>query len=67
MTAHDREQKQGMPSMRELLASCAAADAVSQPPSAPADAPARTDRPAPVSVPAATQPVPDQRPGRDAA
>ncbi|MGW7519339.1 hypothetical protein ACWGJ2_27495 [Streptomyces sp. NPDC054796] len=73
MTAHDREQKQGMPSMRELLASCAAADAVSQPPSAPADAPARTDRPAPtsasapVSVPAATPPVPDQRPGRDAA
>ena len=67
MTAQESEQEKGAPStaspvlsMRELLASCAAADAVSRPPSASSAAPGTGDAGAPETSD-------DQRRGRDAA
>lgn len=60
MTAHERENRQETPSMRELLESCAAADAVSTPPAAEGESGAGY-----VSA-AAVLSVPDQRPAEPA-
>lgn len=66
MTAREREQKRGEQSapavpMHRLLASCAAAEAVSKPP-----APEESDR---QDIPRAreTAPAPEEEPGQDAA
>lgn len=74
MTAQEHENRQGTPSMRQLLESCAAADAVSTPPADGTDtAGARTGKPggragavdADAMSAAAVLSVPDQRPNRD--
>ncbi|MGW8379127.1 hypothetical protein [Streptomyces sp. ODS28] len=74
MTAQEREPRQETPSMHQLLASCAAADAVSTPPESGAEAAQDAETPRASGVPytadasaAAILAVPEQRPGRDAA
>lgn len=67
MTACEREHRQEPPSMRELLESCAAADAVSTPPDSAAE-PEGSPAPAlPSASTAALLATPEQRPDQDAA